>query len=159
MLTIVKEFGATPSRGAKRVDATGQTRSPGETLDKYPWERAVALRNVVAALKGRSYPAPIPMGPVMLGRDMAAKANMLMALARHGQPEQKSATASVQDIITWMRQGNAEVDVKRAVADRMARIRSVDRNVIHVGAQTMADYVRAKAEATVAAARAIAMAR
>ena len=54
-------------------------------------------------------------------------------------------------MVTWARTGNPNVDMRRVVQDRLARARSVEGNVVSVGAPSAIDFVRAKVRGTMAA--------
>ena len=84
MITMSYQFGAAPDRNAVQVNAAAETTSPGERLDRYPWERAIKNRTVVSALQAQDRSAPIPVGAALLGRGRAQKAEILMQLARRG---------------------------------------------------------------------------
>lgn len=152
MITMNYQLGAAADPNAKTVGADGETRTPGERLDRYPWERAIKAKQVYDAMQASDRAAPIPMGPALLGRGRAQKAAILMALAKHGSESPRDvAYASVRDMIAWARAGRPDVDMRRVVQDRLARARSMSGTTIPVNAPSAVDFVRAKARGVVAA--------
>jgi hypothetical protein len=152
MLTMSYQLGAAANQNALRPNSHGETTSAGERLDRYPWERAAKAAQITAALQAQDRSSPIPIGPALLGRGRAQKAEMLMQLSRRGGDDPaKVAYASVRDMLVWMRTGNPDVDMRRVVQDRIARARSIEGTVITPGAPTALDFYATRTRGVIAA--------